>query len=509
MKPETEALLRQCRASLLRQSDQHVAALLAYWFETMIGEEHMEEDIDDLCLMLDYRVQTYGSQTIYGTYTSWWEVEGYLEPGEGIFTCANVPSLRLRLLDMSPKEFDLVVELAYQVRSLLNQMDGRSQPPTGHPGLREMSIWMQQTILPTKRSAPEPEPVTSVPLPQPVTAESKEQRRKRDKEIARLASQLGYLVVSRDTSSWVKDTFRHACKINSRPYIWIELMEAERARLHADSKTLKRGADVPTPHIQEQLAALVASYITRAQAQHYQARFYWPTQQVAVLDEILVEDAEQAAQEVLALWSKLLKDLPPSVVKPITRYTSPTPAWKCAIDHLKASVQPLPLLPDTVVLPEQWENLLTREHLVAFLRFLGLPARTRDTKAPLVQRLQERMDTDATVKAQLFEVFVHELIVPPWELETLLVCTPTERKRWTEEGKLSVFSHDSFRKGGTQRNYSLFDRRVVLSISPTQIEEWRAEHQALVKARRSASARTAAATRKANQLDLAQQTAER
>ncbi|MGH2479299.1 MAG: hypothetical protein ACRDHW_06560, partial [Ktedonobacteraceae bacterium] len=165
--------------------------------------------------------------------------------------------------------------------------------------------------------------------------------------------------------------------------------------------------------------------------------------------------------------------------------------------------QALSPLAETVVLPAHWKELLTREHLLAFLPFLGLPARTREAKASLLQRLQDRLHADATARVQLFEVFVHELSVPPWELETLLDCTASERKRWVEEGKLPVLDYDSFRKGGSDRHYPLFDRRVVLNISPSDLETWRAEHQALVKARRSASARAAAASRKARQSELA------
>ncbi len=91
MKAETGALLQQCRSALLRQSDECIAVLLTQWFEFMIGEESIDEEIDDLCLLLDYRVQSWGAQTSYGTYTSWWEAEGYLEPSEGMFICTDVP----------------------------------------------------------------------------------------------------------------------------------------------------------------------------------------------------------------------------------------------------------------------------------------------------------------------------------------------------------------------------------------------------------------------------------
>jgi hypothetical protein len=102
MKPQTEALLQQCRIVLLQRSDEQLDTLLKSWFESMIGEESMDEILDDLCLLLNYRVRTWGTQTSYGTYTAWWEVEGsfVLEEGEGTgeFFCANVASLLQKLL---------------------------------------------------------------------------------------------------------------------------------------------------------------------------------------------------------------------------------------------------------------------------------------------------------------------------------------------------------------------------------------------------------------------------
>ena len=152
MKAETEALLQQCRGALLQQSDERVAALLAQWFELTIGDEGMDEELDDLCLLLDYRVQSWGAQISYATYTSWWEVEGYLEPSEGTFLCADVASLRQRLLDMPVKQFGFVVELAYQARSLVAELEGEPCLPTGQALLREMAAWLAGTVPESERA---------------------------------------------------------------------------------------------------------------------------------------------------------------------------------------------------------------------------------------------------------------------------------------------------------------------------------------------------------------------
>ena len=77
-------------------------------------------------------------------------------------------------------------------------------------------------------------------------------------------------------------------------------------------------------------------------------------------------------------------------------------------------------------------------------------------KANLVQHLLTHLELDKTVKAQFFEVFAFELAVPPWELEKLLGCTTTERKRWTEEKRLPVLGYGNFRKAGSEHAYAVY-----------------------------------------------------
>ncbi len=174
------------------------------------------------------------------------------------------------------------------------------------------------------------------------------------------------------------------------------------------------------------------------------------------------------------------------------------PAWTKALARLSAQGQEAtyPELDERVVLPAEWAILLSKEQLGAFLTFLKLPTSSREMKANLVQHLLTRLETDKVAKAQFFEVFAFELAVPPWELETLLGCTTTERKRWTEEKKLPVLGYDSFRKAGSDRAYAVYDRRVILTLTRIDIEFWRSEHQVLVRERRKAAAQAAAASRK-------------
>jgi hypothetical protein len=502
MKAETEALLQQSRIALLQQSriallqqsDERIAALLAQWFELMIGDEGMDEELDDLCLLLDYRVQSWGAQTSYATYTSWWEVEGYLEPSGGTFLCADVASLRQRLLDMSIKQFGLVVELAYQARSIAAELEGEPRLPTGPALLREMAVWLAGAV-------PESDGAERRALPRTYArVESGEERRRREQERAAQACQQGYLIVSPATSQVVTDTFRRWCKEHAHPYIWIEIRGGQQATLRAQTKTVvAREASAVLARFQEQLPALVAPYIAHALARGYQARLTWISRRQVALEGMLAEDAEPAAREVVALWAAIMaQEKQCAAEQEALRRAALEPMWKRELKRLyEQGQQPeLPLLTEEIVLPTEWAALFTREHLSAFLAFLELPTRSREAKASLVQRVQERLEANRAARALFFEVFKRELAVPPWECETLLDCTSTERKRWTEEGKLPVLDRRGFRKGGGQLEYPVFDRRMILSLPRAELERWRAEYQALVKEHRRAGARAAAARRK-------------
>jgi len=501
MKAETEALLQQCRGALLQQSDERVAALLAQWFELTIGDEGMDEELDDLCLLLDYRVQSWGAQISYATYTSWWEVEGYLEPSEGTFLCADVASLRQRLLDMPVKQFGFVVELAYQARSLVAELEGEPCLPTGQALLREMAAWLAGTV-------PESERAEQRTLPRAYTrVESREGRRRREQERATQACQQGYLVVFPDTPHVVIDIFRSWCKEHMHPYIWIEAGGQQLPTLRAQTKTVvAREASAVLARFQEQLPALAAPYIAHAQARGYQARLSWLSRRQVALEGMPAEEAEPAAREVVALWSGIMaEEKRHTAEQEELRRAALEPMWKRELKRLREEGQPLglPLLTEEIALPAEWDVLFTREQLSAFLAFLESPASSREAKATLVQRVQERLEADQMTRAQFFEIFKCELAVPPWECETLLDCTPTERKRWTEEGKLPVLDQRSFRKAGSLMEYPVFDRRVVLGLPRAELDLWRAGHQALVKEHRRAGARIAATSRKATRTQVA------
>src|SRR5260370_25039999 len=185
-------------------------------------------------------------------------------------------------------------------------------------------------------------------------------------------------------------------------------------------------------------------------------------------------------REVVAIWAGILAEQKQREARQeALRRAALEPIWKRELKRLREPGQrlELPLLTEEVILPTEWDALLSRDQLSAFLTFLESPARSREPKATLVQRVGGRLETDQTTRAQFFEVFKRELAVPPWECESLLACTPTERKRWTEEGKLPVLDRRSFRKAGSRMEYPVFDRRVILSLPRSELDLWRGGHQ--------------------------------
>src|SRR5581483_2360717 len=297
MTPETETLLKRCRTALLERSDEELDTLLQRWFEGMIGEESMEEVLDDLCLLLGYRVRSWGQQTSYATYTAWWEVEGYCAEEGGEFLCTDVVLLRHHLLDMSIKQFALVPDLARRALSMTAYDQGEPLPPTGYIFLYAFAEWLHDVMREFGDVHMQYKP------PKQVNSKAqKRQRRERAKDLIAQARQQGYVVVYPDTMEAVKSAFRHWCKVEVRPYICVEARGAQVAKVFADMKTLGTlWVVMTTPQIQDRLVALATPYISRAQEQQQQARLHWETQWLVIFEEILMEDAEQVARDLVAL----------------------------------------------------------------------------------------------------------------------------------------------------------------------------------------------------------------
>ncbi len=341
--------------------------------------------------------------------------------------------------------------------------------------------------------------------------------------MAERAQQQGYLLGPFDLPAMgqARTYFRDWCQQHGRPYISVEYRGGLLASVTADTGPVGRALEgqgklprgrpypgfAPTPELQERLTLLAEQYVSRSNAYQQEVRSRWQSDgHVVKLKNILAVDAEHAALDLLSLWPLALAEYealskatrPAAPFKERRPAAQPEPAWMTALKRLRsedaASLQPP--LPAPAALPDQLDRLLTKAQIVAFL---GLPTNTRQPKARLHLDLQATLSADQLARAQFFEVFVQELAVGPGELETLLACTPGERKRWTSDGKLPVLCYRAFRKAGQDLLYPVHDRRCILSLTQTEIARWRGEHQKLVALHRKTGAQKAQFSREANQ----------
>ena len=483
----------------------------------------MDEDLDDLCLLLGYGIRSARSDHLYATYTAWWEVEGYADP-DGEFVCLNVGALQQHLIGMPIKQFGLITELAYQVCVLDAEAENQPRPPIAQEWLRALALWLGNGAWePLHKQIWHKESQTTPPTPsqQLTRKQHKAQQRKIENDLVNQAWQRGYLLLGPDVSNQVQILVQSKCKKKRRPYISVQEMGSQFANVCIDLCTIRRafeaggklfsGAPEPTfmltDSLRQQLTLFSERYSVRSEMVAKETFVLSPRGDVFELKQVRLVDVPSAVQDFLALWPEILTEYEAQLAASRVAYLARQreleeankPAWMKAIARLSAQGQDAtcPDLAETVVLPKEWPTLLSKEQLGAFLTFLKRPASSREIKANLVQHLLTCLDTDKTAKTQFFEVFAFELAVPPWELETLLGCTTTERKRWTEEKKLPILDYGSFRKAGSSYEYAIYDRRVILAITGSDIELWRNEHQALVRERRKAAAHAAAASRKA------------
>ncbi len=128
------------------------------------------------------------------------------------------------------------------------------------------------------------------------------------------------------------------------------------------------------------------------------------------------------------------------------------------------------------------ELISSRRILTAqLLDFLGLPDNSQDQPDNLASQIVSVLEVDAAENERFWETFKSELAVDPVELEKLLNCSPAERQQWIEEGKLPILEYRTFRKSGIHLEYPVHDRRFILSLSPTEINNWRQESKQPLK----------------------------
>ncbi|HEY1354590.1 MAG TPA: hypothetical protein VGF67_33690 [Ktedonobacteraceae bacterium] len=318
------------------------------------------------------------------------------------------------------------------------------------------------------------------------------------------ARQNGYVLATAETPRQVHDVYRHWCEQECRPAISVKT-QGTYATLTVDMRTaikgwesagmLQRGDAWPAlaPDIAECLHQWTARYLHHSPAQSGSAS---TDCQELVLKDMQIEDVDQAVREFLHLWARfesayqvLLKAQHQTVHPEAQALQRAQISWKSALARTPAQDTPSC---EHVAIPERLPALLTKEQICTFL---GLPARTAGLKTVLVAQLTVALENDAETKARFFEVFAEEIAIEPWELEKLLDCTPTERKRWVSDGKLVPLATRSVRKSGKELVYPIFDRRDVAQMTPQTLVRLREEHASLIAMRRQTGARNARESR--------------
>jgi hypothetical protein len=341
------------------------------------------------------------------------------------------------------------------------------------------------------------------PIPQQST------KQQRVDKLVEQARQDGYVLETPEMPRQVRDFYQHWCTQEHRPAISVKTQGAY-ATLTIDVRTaikewenagmLRRGDVWPqlalTPDMAQCLHQWTARYLCRLPAQPGSVS---TDSQELVLENMPVEDVDQAIHEFLRLWARFKGEYEaPLEARQQTLRTEAQavqraePPWKSALVRALAQETEEVSSCEHVAIPERLPVLLTKEQICAFL---GLPARTAGLKAALVAQLSAALENDAETKARFFEVFAEEIAVEPWELEKQLGCTATERKRWVSDGKLVPLATRSVRRSGKELVYPVFDRRDVARMTPETLARFREEHASLVAMRRQTGARNARESR--------------
>ncbi len=148
-------------------------------------------------------------------------------------------------------------------------------------------------------------------------------------------------------------------------------------------------------------------------------------------------------------------------------------------------------------------DLADREPLVYFLRFLNKETlmqfakeKLEITNIPKKTKKDEIIDCilDAINRQQLWQLFEKNSVtfgLHPTQLEEILACTKTERKRWTEADYLPVLCYETFKYG----IYPVYDLLGTIAII-NQVETWREQDRSQKQQRRQQAAQVANQTRR-------------
>lgn len=118
------------------------------------------------------------------------------------------------------------------------------------------------------------------------------------------------------------------------------------------------------------------------------------------------------------------------------------------------------------------EKLLWRaKSLRAVKKHYGLPMQvdTESLRYILARKFQKKSEIK-----EFCETFQKEIALNPSEVQKILGCNVTERKRWAEDGRLKVVGEDSIKSYGKWITFNKFDYyQICYEITPEKISKWR------------------------------------
>lgn len=117
------------------------------------------------------------------------------------------------------------------------------------------------------------------------------------------------------------------------------------------------------------------------------------------------------------------------------------------------------------------------------------------------QYLDDIFERDPDKLRMFLDICYRNRLLSPTVVEHYLGCTLRERKRWTQEGKLTVDGTETIFKWKKLLTVPLFSWQQLSSITPDMVTSWRNEHKKKVDNiihNRDNNAKQAAVTRKKN-----------
>ena len=135
-------------------------------------------------------------------------------------------------------------------------------------------------------------------------------------------------------------------------------------------------------------------------------------------------------------------------------------------------------------------NLINKEVLIHFAtEQLGIAKIPKKTKKDEIINLVIKTADYQSLK-EFFSENTDSFALHPTQLEAILACSKTERRRWTEEERLPILYYDEFKYGV----YPVYDLVGTVALRD-QVSQWRQEYEQKKSQRRKEAAKVAKTSR--------------